>query len=134
MSLEYVDPLDTGERYVLEFLSGTLWAPSQFRWAIVDRNTGELMRKMADHQPHAKGKFIWRGERSETEWWCAQLNASTGRHVDAGTGPEMQGRRVDIGVVIGQRLRRKEPVAGPPVFVRCEACRRCHRPGSCPVS
>lgn len=133
----YVDPTDNGERYRPEYLSGSLWAGTHFRWAIVDRNTFELMRKRTGRnnasQPDAKGKFIWRGDLEQAQWWCDQLNSAVKpRAMDPGTGPEMQGRGVDVGVLIGQARRRPRPVAPAPMFVRCETCRQCHRSGACP--
>lgn len=133
MTIEYVNPLDTGERYVTEYLSGSLWERASVRWAIVDRNTGELMRKAKDNQPHNKGKFIWRGDKTQARWWCDRLNDSCGGQVmDAGSGPDMQARRVDVGVIIGQARRARSTRL--PTFVSCDQCRRCHRAGSCPAS
>lgn len=134
---DWVEPVDYGERFRVEYLSGSLWNDTHFRFAIVDRNTGELMRKAPgrrnESQPSAKGKFIWRGDAVQAMWWCERLNAETGpRVIDAGTGPEMQARRVDVGVLIGQAKRQARPVAPPPVFIRCDACGRCHKPGGCP--
>jgi len=135
--IEYQNLLDHGERYVPEWLSGDLWGKTHYRWAIVDRNTGELMRKMTgrknESQPSAKGKFIWRGDRVQAEWWCDRLNADVRpRQIDAGSGPEMQARRVDVGVIIGQARKARRVVPPPAVFVRCDTCSRCHRPGACP--
>lgn len=135
--IEYVDPTDKGERFVPEYLSGSLWGNTHFRWAIVDRNTGELMRKRDGkrngNQPDVKGKFIWRGDKAQADWWVERLNAEIKpRGYDPGSGPDMQARRVDVGVLIGQARRKAKPVAPPPMFARCDTCQRCHRIGACP--
>lgn len=135
--MEYVDPLDDGSRFRVEYLSGSLWGTTHFRWAIVDRNTGELMRKRQGKnntsQPDAKGKFIWRGDKVQAEWWVERLNNEVKpRVIDAGTGPDMNPRRVDVGVLIGEARRQRARAVPPPVFVRCELCRQCHKPGACP--
>ena len=108
--IEYQNLLDHGERFMPEWLSGSLWGETHYRWAIVDRNTGELMRKKKgrknESQPDAKGKFIWRGDRVQAEWWCDRLNAEVRpRAIDSGTGPEKQARSVDVGVLIGEARR-----------------------------
>jgi hypothetical protein len=135
--MEYVDPLDHGERFVAEWLSGLLWGKTDYRWAIVDRNTGELMRKIKGrhgNQPDAKGQYIWRGDEEQARWWCDRLNAEVKpRAMDPGTGPEKAARHVDVGVLIGQARQRKRVTAPPAVFIRCDSCTKCHRSGPCPT-
>jgi hypothetical protein len=127
--MEYVDPTDQGRRYVAEYLSGSLWDTATVRWAIVDRNTGEYMLRGRDHQPHNKGKRIWRGTKDQAQWWCDQLNDNS-QAMGTGSGPDMQARRVNVGAITAHARNQ----AAVPTFVSCEACSRCHRAGACAVS
>jgi hypothetical protein len=134
---EFLDPHDNGERFVPDFLAGTLWNDTHYRWGILDRNTFVLMRKRTgrnnESQPDMRGKFIWRGDEAQARWWCDRLNAETRpRHIDPGTGPDMQAKRLDVGVLIGQARRQRTVAVPPPVFVRCDACKTCHKSGACP--
>jgi hypothetical protein len=126
---DFVDPLDTGERYVIEKLSGML-AGAVDRYMIVDRNTFKPMR--GSKQPDNRSKFIWKGPRDVAEAMCRALNErDRPRAMDPGTGPEVAARSVSADVL--RWAKAPTPAAyRPQAFVQCGECGRCHRLGKCP--
>jgi hypothetical protein len=126
---EFLDPDDTGERYVIERMSGML-AGNTVRYMIIDRNTDKPMR--GNKQPDDKGKFIWKGPRDVAVIMCAALNESVKpRLMDAGTGPDAPVHSVDAAIVAWGK-RAASPRIAVPTFVQCAECARCHRAGACP--
>jgi hypothetical protein len=125
--IEYVDPDDKGERYVIERIADMFGGADKFM--VIDRNTNEPMR--GRKQPDNRSKFIWRGPVDVAMAMCDALNDSVKpRLMDPGTGPEAPARSVNVYALM-PRKRRVPSAIG---FIACGECSQCHRAGPCPVS
>lgn len=124
--MDYIDPDDKGERYVIERVSN-FWGGVADQYMVIDRNTNEPMR--GRKQPDNRSKFLWRAPRDVAEAMCKGLNdAVKPRLIDPGTGPDAPEKSVNI-YALAPRKRAVPSAAG---FIACQECSRCHRAGACP--